>query len=212
MIFSVNSLSLLHRPASIFPNRIACIHIHIHILLSLISFDDKLCLYQDHQKLDSLPPFLNFTTQSTDHVTHVNSSEKSQLIGCLIFLSRNLQLIIFESRDITRISSQRGEEAKFPNKGSGLLIDRDLLWVTIAHRLDHSSCGDQRSLTKGGGGCSPLVTPLVLSLFEIYNKSPWSILYCSFAFFIFFLVGYVEERLWWPIQSPNIGGKKNASS
>ena len=28
----------------------------------------------------------------------------------------------------------------------------------------------------------------------------------------FFLVGYVEERLWWPIQSPNIGGKKKASS
>ena len=21
----------------------------------------------------------------------------------------------------------------------------------------------------------------------------------------FFLVGYVEERLWWPLQSPNIG-------
>ena len=30
--------------------------------------------------------------------------------------------------------------------------------------------------------------------------------------FCFFLVGYVEERLWWPIQSPNIGGKKKASS
>ena len=28
----------------------------------------------------------------------------------------------------------------------------------------------------------------------------------------FFLVGYVEERLWWPVQSPNIGGKKKASS
>ena len=26
--------------------------------------------------------------------------------------------------------------------------------------------------------------------------------------YTFFLVGYVEERLWWPIQSPNIGGKK----
>ena len=25
-------------------------------------------------------------------------------------------------------------------------------------------------------------------------------------------MGYVEERLWWPIQSPNIGGKKKASS
>ena len=23
----------------------------------------------------------------------------------------------------------------------------------------------------------------------------------------FFLVGYVEERLWWPIQSPNKGRK-----
>ena len=31
-------------------------------------------------------------------------------------------------------------------------------------------------------------------------------------FFFFFLVAYVEERLWWPIQSPNIGGKKKASS
>ena len=30
--------------------------------------------------------------------------------------------------------------------------------------------------------------------------------------FLFFLVGYVEERLWWPIQSSNIGGKKKASS
>ena len=26
----------------------------------------------------------------------------------------------------------------------------------------------------------------------------------------FFLVGYVEERLWWPIQSSNIGRKKKA--
>ena len=26
----------------------------------------------------------------------------------------------------------------------------------------------------------------------------------------FFLVGHVEERLWWPIQSPNKGGKKTA--
>ena len=29
---------------------------------------------------------------------------------------------------------------------------------------------------------------------------------------LFFLVGYVEERLWWPIQGPNIGRKKKASS
>ena len=28
----------------------------------------------------------------------------------------------------------------------------------------------------------------------------------------FFLLGYVEERLWWPIQSPNIGRKKKANS
>ena len=28
----------------------------------------------------------------------------------------------------------------------------------------------------------------------------------------FFLVGYVEERLWWPIQCPNIERKKKASS
>ena len=28
----------------------------------------------------------------------------------------------------------------------------------------------------------------------------------------FFLVGYVEERPWWPIQSPNKGKKKKASS
>ena len=33
-----------------------------------------------------------------------------------------------------------------------------------------------------------------------------------YSFFLFFLVDYVEERLWWPIQSPNIGGKKKASS
>ena len=30
--------------------------------------------------------------------------------------------------------------------------------------------------------------------------------------YFFFLVGYVEERLWWPIQSPIIGGKNKASS
>ena len=28
----------------------------------------------------------------------------------------------------------------------------------------------------------------------------------------FFLVGYVEERLWWPIQSPNIGRMKKVIS
>ena len=28
--------------------------------------------------------------------------------------------------------------------------------------------------------------------------------------FFFFLVGYVEERPWWPIQSPNKGRKKKA--
>ena len=27
----------------------------------------------------------------------------------------------------------------------------------------------------------------------------------SSFFFFFFLVGYVEERLWWPIQSSDIG-------
>ena len=32
--------------------------------------------------------------------------------------------------------------------------------------------------------------------------------YPYFFLFIFFLVGYVEERLWWPIQSANIGRKK----
>ena len=30
------------------------------------------------------------------------------------------------------------------------------------------------------------------------------------AVFLFFLVGHVEERPWWPIQSPNIGRKKKA--
>ena len=33
---------------------------------------------------------------------------------------------------------------------------------------------------------------------------------CKKIFFL--LVGYVEEGLWWPIQSSNIGGKKKASS
>ena len=33
----------------------------------------------------------------------------------------------------------------------------------------------------------------------------------SFLVFLF-LVGYVEEGLWWPIQSRNIGGKKKLSS
>ena len=29
---------------------------------------------------------------------------------------------------------------------------------------------------------------------------------------LIFLVGYVKERLWWPIQSPKIGIKKKANS
>ena len=33
-----------------------------------------------------------------------------------------------------------------------------------------------------------------------------------FFLVLFVLVGYVEEMLWWPIQSPNIGIKKKASS
>ena len=27
-----------------------------------------------------------------------------------------------------------------------------------------------------------------------------------------FLVGYIEERIWWPVQSPNKGRKKKANS
>ena len=34
----------------------------------------------------------------------------------------------------------------------------------------------------------------------------------SIIAFLFFVVGYVEERLWWLIQSPSIGGKKKVSS
>ena len=30
-------------------------------------------------------------------------------------------------------------------------------------------------------------------------------------FFFFFIVGYVEERLWWPIQSPDIGASTTES-
>ena len=30
-------------------------------------------------------------------------------------------------------------------------------------------------------------------------------------FFFFFLVGYVDERPWWPIKSPNKGRKKKAT-
>ena len=37
-------------------------------------------------------------------------------------------------------------------------------------------------------------------------------LYQFLFFFSFFLVGYVEERPWWPIQSPYKGRKKKASS
>ena len=44
--------------------------------------------------------------------------------------------------------------------------------------------------------------------FDSKNKNGVNFLF----FFYFFLVGYVEERLWWPIKSPNIGGKKKASS
>ena len=46
-----------------------------------------------------------------------------------------------------------------------------------------------------------------LSVSTVINVSPSVLLSCGF-----FLVGYVEERLWWPIQSPNIGRKKKASS
>ena len=33
-----------------------------------------------------------------------------------------------------------------------------------------------------------------------------------FFFFFFSSVGYVEERPWWPIHSPNKGRKKKSSS
>ena len=45
----------------------------------------------------------------------------------------------------------------------------------------------------------------------------WSLLNADFfaiiaIILVIFLVGYVEERLWWPIQIPNKGRKKNANS
>ena len=42
--------------------------------------------------------------------------------------------------------------------------------------------------------------------------STYSILKSGQSEIFFFSVGYVEERLWWPIQSPNIGRKKRANS
>ena len=38
--------------------------------------------------------------------------------------------------------------------------------------------------------------------------------YCELLYYLkfFFLVGCVEERLWWPIQRPNRGRKKKANS
>ena len=63
-----------------------------------------------------------------------------------------------------------------------------------------------------------------------WNASPCSIAFCSvvihevqafssFSYFRYFMsinledicfVSYVEQRLWWPIQSPNRGRKKKA--
>ena len=39
----------------------------------------------------------------------------------------------------------------------------------------------------------------------------WPCMYGCFSS-SFFLVGYVEERLWWPIQGPNKGREKKAKS
>ena len=43
-----------------------------------------------------------------------------------------------------------------------------------------------------------------------YNDAAVISMLATGFFFLFFLVGYVEEKLWWPIQSPNTGGKKKA--
>ena len=54
--------------------------------------------------------------------------------------------------------------------------------------------------------CS-FLNDLIISLVFLY----WS--YCTLVCVIFFfLVDFVEERLWWPLQSPNIGGKKKVSN
>ena len=45
----------------------------------------------------------------------------------------------------------------------------------------------------------------------LYNFQRYGLFLYHFFFFLF-LVGFVEERLWWPIQSPNIGRKKKANS
>ena len=42
---------------------------------------------------------------------------------------------------------------------------------------------------------------------DFSTANPKIMFMCLF-FFFFFLVGYVEERLCWPIQSPNIERKK----
>ena len=53
---------------------------------------------------------------------------------------------------------------------------------------------------------------LVASYFRQWLELTISATFNTLIFFLFFSVGYVEERLWWPIQSPNIGRKKKASS
>ena len=42
---------------------------------------------------------------------------------------------------------------------------------------------------------------------EIIMNIPLHTMYLGF-----FFVGYVEERLWWPIQSPDKGTKEKANS
>ena len=50
----------------------------------------------------------------------------------------------------------------------------------------------------------------VIASITIYEGDAFTVGQHEAPFFL--LVSYVEERLWWPIQSPNKGRKKKASS
>ena len=65
-------------------------------------------------------------------------------------------------------------------------------------------------MTKGGGELSIFAWPCLYESINLGRAARSWLITTTSQFF--FLVGYVEERLWWPIQSPNKGGKKKASS
>ena len=68
-----------------------------------------------------------------------------------------------------------------------------------------AKCGPWSNFVRPAASAVEHITQLYLA------SSVMMIDHCAIEIF-FFLVGFVEKRLWWPIQSLNTGGKKKASS